>query len=499
MSEKKPFDTENENTQANKKSAKPKSKKRKKARVSVRLTAVLLILALLFGVVVGFAIGRINTRNALIEAEIAIGELNARIAELEGFEGLTDENIDALNLLSGEEDVSFTGDDEAFPGYDDSAAEAVVVAEFKGGSLMSDEVAGAYNDQVAGFIFSGYTEADIPEDLLTELLEEMANRKVLETKARELGLYELTDADMEAIAKEAQQTMDDMISIFRDVIDTAGKDEETIIKETKAYLMEYEGISYDSVFGMLSESWWMDKLYNEIVKDVEIESTDIIELYNEKMEAQKAAFSAYPEDFEATQMGGETIVYNLAGYRAVRLLSVSSNEPGAADTAAIIEEEISILDPEKDAETIAAYNAELDALYLTPETVMLGILTEIENGAKFTDKLAQHGEDIGMQMEGLKDTGYYVSENSLLWPQQMISAAFALQNPGDISKPFRMNGSVCILEYVGDVTPGEISIDAMYDTISREALEYARANAYEETISKWFDEAEIKYYPERMR
>ena len=56
MSEKKPFDTENENMQANKKSAKPKSKKRKKARVSVKLTAVLLILALLFGVVVGFAI-----------------------------------------------------------------------------------------------------------------------------------------------------------------------------------------------------------------------------------------------------------------------------------------------------------------------------------------------------------------------------------------------------------------------------------------------------------
>lgn len=496
MSEKKPFDMENETRQENK--APSKAKKRRKAKVSAKLAAFFLIIALLFGIIVGFAVGRSNTRSALIESEATINELNARIAELEGSwadeEGLTDENIDALNLLAGEE---FTGDDEAFPGYEENVS--VAVAEFKGGQLMSDEVASAYNDQVAGFIFSGYTEADIPETLLTDLLVQMAGQKVLETRAKEMGIYELTAADEAEIANEAAHTMNDMIAVFRDVIDTAGKDENTIIAETEAYLAEYEGISYDSVYAMLSESWWMDKLYNEIVKDVKIESSDIIELYNEKMEAQKAAFAEYPDDFEATQMGGETIVYNLDGYRAVRLLSVSSDEPGAADTAAIIEEELSMLDPEKDAKTIAAYNAELDQLYLTPETAMQGIVAEIENGAKFTDMLAQHGEDIGMQMENLAKTGYYVSETSLLWPQQMISAAFALKNPGDISEPFRMNGSVCILEYVGEVTPGEISIDAMYDTISQEALEYARAEAYDAQVNKWIEEAEIKYYPERMR
>ena len=81
----------------------------------------------------------------------------------------------------------------------------------------------------------------------------------------------------------------------------------------------------------------------------------------------------------------------------------------------------------------------------------------------------------------------------------MIDAAFALTNPGDISEPFRMNGGVCIIEYLGEVTPGEISIDTMYDTISQEALEYARAEAYEAQVNKWIDEAEIKYYPERMK
>ena len=186
-------------------------------------------------------------------------------------------------------------------------------------------------------------------------------------------------------------------------------------------------------------------------------------------------------------------------YRAVKLLSISPDETGAAETAAIIEEELALLDPEKDARTIALYQEELDQLYASTEAAMLSVKQQIASGAKFTDMMAKYGEDIGMQMDELKDTGYYVSKDSLLWPQSMVDAAFALENPGDISEPFRMNGSVCIVEYVGEVTPGEISIDVMYDAISREALEYARAEAYENQISRWMDEADIKYYPERMR
>ena len=523
MSEQKPFDTENkaaeeireetlpaaENAPKEEikaeKTSKPKSKKRKKAKINLQFAAILLVIALLFGMVVGFAIGRINTRNNLIEAEIEIAALNERIAELEGSwadaDGLTDENIDALNLLSGEDDdeYSFLGDDEALLGYEEAPAEDIIVAEFKGGSLLSGEVASAYNDQVAGYIFSGFTEEDIPESLLDELLEEMAGQKVLMAKAQEMGVYALTEADKAEIAAEAEATMNEMISIFRSYVDTAGKDEAAITEEVRAYLAEYEGISYDSIYAMLSESWWMDKLYDEIVKDVKIESTDIIELYNEKMENQKAAFTEYPDDFEATQMGGETIVYNLEGYRAVRLLSISPDEPGAAETAAIIEEELALLDPEKDSRTIGLYQEELDQLYASTEAAMLSVKQQIASGAKFTDMLAKYGEDIGMQMDELKDTGYYVSKDSLLWPKQMVDAAFALANPGDISEPFRMNGSVCIVEYVGDVTPGEISIDVMYDAISREALEYARAEAYDSQIEKWMNEADIKYYPERMR
>jgi len=491
---------------------KPKAKKRKRTKVTLRLTALLLVFALLFGVVLGFALGRNKAKDDLIEARIAIDELTAHIAAMEeaqlaDVEGLSDENIDALNLLAGEGSVSnvveesFLGDDEVLAGYENGTVEPVVVAEFKGGALMSDEAAAAYNDAVAGYIFSGYTEEEVPESLLEETLASLANEKIMMLKAQELGVYELSDADRAEIAREAQDSYNELIGLFRGFVDPSGKDESAVIEETKLYLAESEGITLESVTAMLSESWWQEKMYNKVVENIKIENTDILNLYNEKLEAQKTSFSEYPENFEASQMGGETIVYNLPGYRAVKLLSITADEIGAAETAAVIEEEIAGIDPSSttDAPLLAQYQAELDALYAAPEAAMQAVLQQIEGGADFDAMLSQYGEDIGMLTEEIARTGYYVSRDSLLWPKQMIDAAMSLKTAGDISEPFRMNGSVCILEYIGEVPSGVISIDLVYDAVSAEALDLARMKAYDEQAAKWMEEAEVKYYPERMR
>lgn len=482
---------------------KPVNKKsavrRRKAKVSMQLTAVLIVIALVIGAVIGFFIGR-NTIAAQPEEALAVSQLDS----------WENSNAEALDMLSGDAwdsgaewdgnawadgGEAFFGNDTAPIGFDESG-EDVIVAEFSGGEIMRSEAVAGYNEMAANYIFSGYTEDQIPESLLTDLLRDMAQQEILKAKAQEMGVYELTEADRVEISAQAENTLNEMIPLFRGFIDSAGKDESTVIEETKAYLAEHEGISYDSVYAMISEGWWSEKLYDAVVKDVSVENADITALYNEKMADQKATFSEYPDVFESTQMRGEAIVYNLEGYRAVRLLSVSSDESGAAETATLIEDQLAMTEDE----TLAAqYRAELDALYAPAERAMEEITAQIENGAVFADMLAQYGEDIGMQAEYLNKTGYYVSENSMVWPKQMTDAAFALKNPGDISEPFRMNGSVCIIEYVGEVIPGELAIDAVYDMLSAEALESRRALTYASQIDQWMTEADIKYYPERMK
>ena len=490
------------------------AKTRRKNAVSVKLTAVLIVIALVIGAAAGFFIGR-GTAPKPLEAEFAFPELDS----------WENANADALNALSGEwgdsaawenagtwenagawEDVgawengseAFFGNDTTPAGFDESA-ENVVVAEFTGGQLMRNEVAAAYNELTAGYLFSGYTEAEIPESLLTDLMEDMAQQKILQAKAQELGVYELTDADEAEIAAQAESSLNEWIAVYRSLIDLTSGDEDTIIEETKAYLERNEGVSYDTLYAQISESLWAEKLYDAAVKDVKLENADVTALYNEKLESQKASFAAYPEVFESTQMRGETIVYNLDAYRAVRLLSVTPDEQGAAESATLIENEMAMLEGEISPEQAEKYQAELNQLYASAETAMQEIIHQLDGGASFSDMLAQYGEDLGMQDETLRETGYYVSESSLMWPKQMTDAACALKNPGDISEPFRMNGSVCILEYVGDVVPGEVPVEEVYDALAEEALSNRRAKVYEEQVNAWMTEAEIKYYPERMQ
>ncbi|MBQ3575007.1 MAG: hypothetical protein IJA26_05025, partial [Clostridia bacterium] len=130
---------------------KKKGKKSRRGRMSVRLAAVLMVIAMLFGIVVGYAIGRSAGANRLVAAEQRVDELTdaaeeAGRTEIDIFtDNLSAANREALADLSG---MSMqTGNSNVFLGGDDftgisASAETnpVVVAEFNGGTLMSDEV-----------------------------------------------------------------------------------------------------------------------------------------------------------------------------------------------------------------------------------------------------------------------------------------------------------------------------------------------------------------------
>ena len=108
-------------------------------------------------------------------------------------------------------------------------------------------------------------------------------------------------------------------------------------------------------------------------------------------------------------------------------------------------------------------------------------------------------DDAGMKDEKLRKTGYYVAENSLLWPKEMIAAAMALENPGDVSGVVRTGDGVCILEYVGDVAEGEVALEKVRDVLMEETLQNAKYDAYDAQMNQWLEEAKAVYYPERMQ
>ena len=75
----------------------------------------------------------------------------------------------------------------------------------------------------------------------------------------------------------------------------------------------------------------------------------------------------------------------------------------------------------------------------------------------------------------------------------------ALEKPGDVSGVVRTDDGVYILQYIGDVPEGTVSMNEVYDQLSAQTRETARYLAYETQINSWMEEADPKYYPERMQ
>lgn len=510
------WDADKENAPAEKKEeqakpAKKNRKKKKKNRVPVQVAIILAAVGLIFGVILGYTVGRSSADeevavlqdmlSAITSEQLAQEEAEAQERELEeaNEEALADLAGGSMSGDSGELDVA-DGILEDMESEESSAPEApVVVAEFNGGQLMSDAVLAEYNEQLTDYLFAGYSEEEVAPVLLEEVLRYMVSDQILSAKAKEMGLYQLNSVDQERIVAQAQQDYAEQVEFYENFVYEAGMSDDQLAAAAQAYLLEMEGVTLETVQADIEEGWWMQKLYDEMVKNVSVASGDILAAYNAKLEAQKENFTAYPEEFELASINGEPILYNLDNYRAVRMLLLPFESADAMLAVADISEEIAELNPETDAQQIAEMQAQLDGYYAFAETTGQEVLGKLQAGGDFIALLDQYGDDIGMKDAAVRERGYYVSADSLLWSRSMIDAAMALAKPGEISGLVRTDEGVCILQYVGAVQPGTVDMAKVYDAISEETLEEARYLAYENQVSAWLEEAGVQYYPERLQ
>lgn len=461
---------------------KPAGRKSSKGRVSVSLAAFLLVLVLLFGVIAGYAVGRKKSHERLLDAEARIDELTEAAEEVgrEEIDVFTDEisaenraalaDLSGMSMQTGNENNVFldqesldalnSADEDGTVAVGESAeTDPVVVVEYNGGQIMSDEVSVRYNEELASYVFSGYTEEEVSSFLLNDVMQDMVLERVLIAQAQKLGVYDLTSADQAQIEAQARTQLEERLEQCRSFVYTDGMSDEETTAAAEAFLKETEGVDLASIRAELSADWWRQKLRDAVVKDVSVTSEAILDSYNERLADQKESFTADPSAFETAHINGEAILYNPSGYRAVKILRLSG------DNAAMAED----------------------------------IHAQLAAGASFDDLLDQYGADEGMKTAPLRESGYYISEKTTLWPENVVAAALALTNPGDTSPVLALDDGACILSYVGPVAAGDVDMAKVYDDVSATALAAAQDIAYDARLTAWLEEADAKYYPERMR
>lgn len=123
---------------------------------------------------------------------------------------------------------------------------------------------------------------------------------------------------------------------------------------------------------------------------------------------------------------------------------------------------------------------------------------KIKAGEDFNALIEEYGDDPGMKTEPTMTTGYYVSEVSDTWDPPFKEAAMALAKVGDVSEPIMGANGLHIIRYESDVPFGPVDYEGIKDTLTETALEEKKQTVYDETIQGWFDDADVKLYPEKL-
>ena len=493
--------------------AKQTKRRRRRGGVPTALVVLLLVIAIVMGGLFGFVIAR---RTAPVDDRLQ--KANERIIELENtlilsgfpmdenpedwvFDDTGDSNpADDLAGVSpdADEDV-WTEDETLLTGTLTDNGDPVVVAEFDGGQLLSTEVIPEFNDQLTTQIFDGYSAEEVSDSVLQTVLSDMVARKLVEQKAAELGLDKLTAEDEQAIQAAAQADYRSEIGYYTALVDREGLSPEEITAAAEQYMRDEAHVTLESIAAELKAALPAQHYREHVVEGIEVTDADIQAHYDERLAEQRASFTEYPEEYEYAHTEGDVILYNPEGYRAVLDLLLPFEDEASADRAAGLCARLEELDPMEDSGKIQEIEAELNPLFAPLEEKANEIIEKLKAGESFNTLLEQYGADELMASEPLRSEGYYISDDTYLFSGEFIQGSMILERPGQVSSPLRSASGLHLVEYLRDVTPGEVPLTDVYDAMKAETLQAAQDVAYDEHIANLLDAANVKYYPERLQ
>lgn len=491
----------------------PKKRRRRARGVPTALVAALLVIALFFGGFIGYVVAnRTNSyRDQLAQAQTRVAELENMLTMM-GFSeegGSADEwvfddsdvsdEFGDLSGQSGDNGDAFWGQSGLISGVIEDSGEPVVVAEFEGGSVLSSEVVDPYNDALAMEVFNGSDADSVSADVLKNVIQELVAEKVLYAHAEELGLTTLSDDDLAAIQEGAEAYYADQRLFYASSVDTAGMTDEQAAAAVDDYLASEVGITVEGLIEEEKESYWMQKLYDYVCQSVTVSDEAIQSAYDELLASQRELFTDSSEEYEYATMVGDPITYNLEGYRRIKHILLPFDSTETASQAYDLTVQIAQLDPENDMDQITQLQSQLDALYVDLDARAESILAELSAGADFDALVEQYGSDDAMMFEPTKTTGYYISANSTQWAGDFLEGCMMLEEPGQVSTPVHSVSGVHIIQYVADVTPGEVPLADVRDAIADYLLSDLQEEAYDAQVAAWIAEANAKYYPERLQ
>ena len=459
-----------------------------KTGVPFAVTILLVILALASGCVAGYFCGEnfSDTAKELTAAKEKISEYELMFAGFytDEYENETEAEIEAREENEGT--AALTGENVIYT----EEAEIFIVVEYDGGDITNEEAQPVYEKALSDYAMMGEDVSANRDIILDEVLFDMASDRIAYKNAVELGLTDYSDKELAEIEAAAQAEYDATVSFY-----AGGSTDETDLAQAAQYLADEDGYTLESVRMEKMDEYWRSKLYDHTSANIKVDADDVAAQYNSRLNAQQAEYDADPTAFEKDLMSGEIVVYYPAGYRTVKQIYFALDEESLARVAEIEAE----LETATDPAVIGELEAELDSIYASAEGEAADVIAEFRSGVDFDELIETYSDFDGMDQNAFSSTGYYISDKTVMWPAEFVEAAMALENPGDISAPVRTADGVYVLRYIANVEPGSVPLSNVSSRLTTETQQALKDQAYNDQLQVWMEEANVKYYPERMK
>lgn len=255
------------------------------------------------------------------------------------------------------------------------------------------------------------TDDSVLEIIRDLALQELVDDRLLTQDMTAHGCYDMSEEDDASITASAQAAMDTLLQqaerYFASYLDGAEDDGLSAEKLAETYMtssgytLEYmENYYRNAMASQKYEQWLMDG-------EPEITQQDIQAGYEQRVESGKSAYGSDIAAFETALASGGEVWYRPDGYRAVLQIMLSASG-------------------EDDESRLASVKEKTDDIY-----------ARLDKGESFQSLIAEYGEDTAFDDEEFYRTGYQVHQDSILWEDAFIQAAFGqdMQSPGDYTQP----------------------------------------------------------------
>ena len=346
------------------------------------------------------------------------------------------------------------------------------VADVEGMKLYYASMMSQYYGQVIDTEEEDY-QLFIAENVVTSMLQEKVYLAVFD----DLGLSITPEREQEIrdqAAAEFDAMYEQYLQLYAEAMPTAPEEE---VAAQVDLLFEQSGYDRELLQRSAVVSEKLAMLYEEVTGDVSATEEDVQAAYDAQIAQAKETYDADRDAFLNDYLNGVQTVYTPEGVRLVQHVLVMKPEDEASEATA--------------SEATASEATASEAAPLEGRAKIEAALAALEAGEAFEDVAAAYSEDPALG-DPIADAGYPVFAGSQTYDQSFVDNAMALQAVGDTTGIIETTYGYHILRYAADLTPGEIGLDALRESLTATVNDQKKTDAYVAAEEQWLAERPIE-------